>query len=65
VTITLRVTDNCVVLRVADNGAGFDPKQPVDGFGLRGMRNRAAQIGGRLNVHSGEAGTAVELEVPR
>jgi signal transduction histidine kinase len=65
VTITLRVKENCASMRVEDNGAGFDPDEPVDGFGLRGMRNRAAQVGGRLSVHSGPGGTAVELEVPR
>jgi signal transduction histidine kinase len=65
VTITLRVNENCVSMRVADNGVGFEQDDPVDGFGLRGMRNRAAQVGGKLTVHSGEDGTAVELEVPR
>lgn len=65
VTITLRVNENCVSMRVADNGVGFEQDDPVDGFGLRGMRNRAAQVGGKLSVHSGEDGTAVELEVPR
>jgi signal transduction histidine kinase len=64
VTITLRVNENCVSMRVADNGVGFDTDRLADGFGLRGMRNRAAQVGGRLTVHSGDGGTAVELEVP-
>lgn len=65
VTITLQVNENCVTMRVHDNGGGFDPAGATDGFGLRGMRNRAAQVGGRLNVHSGTDGTTVELEVPR
>lgn len=64
-TITLRVNENCVSLRVADNGVGFDADEPANGFGLRGMGNRAAQVGGKLSVHSGADGTAVELEVPR
>lgn len=61
----MRVNESCVALEVRDNGVGFDPDAPVHGFGLRGMRNRAARVGGRLTVHSGEHGTAVELEVPR
>jgi signal transduction histidine kinase len=65
VTITLQVNENCVSMRVADNGVGFDPHRLADGFGLRGMRNRAAQVGGKLIVHSGDDGTSVELEVPR
>ena len=65
VTISLRVNENHATLRVSDNGSGFDQAMPADGFGLRGMRNRAAQVGGTLSVHSGENGTTVELEVPR
>ncbi len=65
VTITLRVDEDRAALRVADNGVGFDPAAATDGFGLRAMRGRAAQIGGRLAVHSGAGGTTVELEVPR
>jgi signal transduction histidine kinase len=65
VTITLRVNESCASMRVKDNGVGFDPGQPADGFGLRGMRNRAGQVGGQLTVHSGTQGTTVELEVPR
>jgi signal transduction histidine kinase len=65
VTVSLQVKENHATLRVSDDGAGFDPAVPADGFGLRGMRNRAAQVGGTLSVHSGESGTTVELEVPR
>jgi signal transduction histidine kinase len=65
VTVSLQVKENHATLRVSDDGVGFDPAMPADGFGLRGMRNRAAQVGGTLSVHSGEGGTTVELEVPR
>jgi signal transduction histidine kinase len=64
VTVSLQVDENHATLRVSDDGVGFDPATPADGFGLRGMRNRAAQVGGRLSIHSGENGTTVELEVP-
>jgi len=65
VSIRLRVNGSAARLRVADDGAGFDTSRPPDGFGLLGMRSRAAQVGGSLSVHSGESGTTVELEVPR
>ena len=65
VTVSLQVKENNATLRVSDDGVGFDAAVPADGFGLRGMRNRAAQVGGTLSVHSGEGGTTVELEVPR
>jgi len=58
-----------VELRVRDNGRGFDPEAPAapghDGFGLRSMRQRAEQMGGRLSVNSRPgAGTEVVLEAP-
>jgi len=57
-------------LRVRDDGAGIDPKvlanYGLDGhYGLRGMPERAAVIGGELAVWSEVgAGTEVELRVP-
>jgi signal transduction histidine kinase len=39
-------------LQVVDDGKGFDPTLPYDGFGLIGMRERAERIGGRLTVVS-------------
>ena len=41
-----RPRDPTVLLTVADDGAGFD-RGRADGYGLRGMRARAAQVGGR------------------
>ncbi|MGH3759953.1 sensor histidine kinase [Actinophytocola sp.] len=65
VSICLRVDGSAAVLRVADDGTGFDITRPSDGFGLVGMRSRATQVGGSLSVHSGASGTTVEVEVPR
>ncbi len=65
VTVSLQVNEESARLRVSDDGVGFDLEAPADGFGLRGMRTRAAQVDGTLSVHSGPGGTTVELEVPR
>jgi signal transduction histidine kinase/ligand-binding sensor domain-containing protein len=57
-------------LRVRDDGKGIDPKvlanQGLEGhYGLRGMPERAALIGGKLAVWSrAGAGTEVELRLP-
>src|SRR6185436_19136744 len=57
-------------LRVRDDGKGIDPavlaNQGTDGhYGLRGMPERAALIGGKLAVWSeAGAGTEVELRLP-
>ncbi len=57
-------------LRVAigDDGRGFDPSQPgltSRHLGLTSMRERAAHIGGRLEIDSAPGrGTTVEVSVP-
>lgn len=57
---------SAVVLRVVDDGSGFDPHNGNGsvggGNGLGNMRNRAAEIPGTLTVTSAlEEGTTVEL----
>lgn len=57
-----------VIVEVADDGRGFDPAETVsDGhLGLITMRERAEDLGGRLEVRSRRgAGTRVTLRVPR
>src|SRR5258707_5624787 len=60
---------NDLPLRVSDNGIGIDPAvadRGKDGhFGLQGMRERAARIGGKLTlVSSSNSGTEIRLIVP-
>ena len=70
VTVNLNYGANEVVLRVQDNGVGFDlPAVQIDkkgtSFGLIGMRQRAEQIKGQLIVDSAKnQGTAVRLTIP-
>jgi signal transduction histidine kinase len=58
-----------LTLSVSDNGVGIDPAivdKGKDGhFGLQGMRERAARIGGKLKlVSSSKSGTEINLLVP-
>ncbi|MGH8468290.1 MAG: sensor histidine kinase [Gammaproteobacteria bacterium] len=39
-------------LLILDDGKGFDPTLPCDGFGLIGMKERAGRIGGELTIAS-------------
>jgi signal transduction histidine kinase len=51
------------VLRVIDNGVGFDPDGVVDdGFGIMSMKEQATSIGASLSILSAPgAGTTVEI----
>jgi two-component system sensor histidine kinase UhpB len=54
-----------VVLRVSDDGRGFDTSAEPGPGGIRGMRERAVLVGGALAVKSTPPhGTEVRLEVP-
>ncbi|MEU6589496.1 GAF domain-containing sensor histidine kinase [Streptomyces sp. NPDC046881] len=56
------------VLRVADDGSGFDPtavRRAGRHLGLVSMRDRASGVGGTLTVESAPGkGTTIEMEVP-
>ncbi|GAA2462270.1 GAF domain-containing sensor histidine kinase [Streptomyces macrosporus] len=68
VTVTLTRRDTATVLRVADDGRGFDPsavRRAGRHLGLVSMRDRAGGVGGTLTVESEPGkGTVVEMEVP-
>jgi signal transduction histidine kinase len=71
--VLLRAHRGRIVLEIRDEGRGFDPP-PLTGpeatersehIGLRGMRERAAMIGGSLRIRSQPGrGTRVLVEVP-
>jgi signal transduction histidine kinase len=64
VTVALSPARSGVRLCIADNGIGFADDH-TDGFGLRGMRARAMQVGGTLTVTpTPGGGTTVTVEVP-
>lgn len=53
-----------LTLTAADDGRGY-PAEPADGFGLRGVRERAAQLGGSLTLEARPGGGAqLRLSVP-
>ncbi|MDT9701723.1 GAF domain-containing sensor histidine kinase [Streptomyces sp. P17] len=68
VDVTLDRCGTGAVLRVMDNGGGFDPKtvrRAGRHLGLVSMRDRASGVGGTLSVESAPGkGTTIELEVP-
>lgn len=52
-------------LIVHDDGTGFDASDAGDGFGLRGMRERAESLGGTCVITSGDDGTTIDVAIPR
>jgi signal transduction histidine kinase len=70
VTVSLDICSDQITLRVVDDGAGFDLGviEPTSGrhLGLISMRERAAELGGQLELHSEPGkGTEVVVVVPR
>jgi two-component system sensor histidine kinase UhpB len=58
--------DGAVVLRVRDDGRGFDASRRDSSYGIRGMRERAMLIGASMSIEStAPHGTEVLLRVPR
>jgi signal transduction histidine kinase len=65
--VRLRVAEanGTIEVLVQDDGAGFDTGAGLSGFGLRGMRERVALVGGRLVITSTPgAGTTVRAVIP-
>lgn len=71
IMIDLDYQDAKMIIKVADNGKGFDSDNHMSslnskGLGLSNMRNRIAMIQGKLVLNStGGKGTEVMIEVPR
>ncbi|MGW9024774.1 GAF domain-containing sensor histidine kinase [Streptomyces sp. NPDC055722] len=68
VEVTLEKCGPGAVLRVTDDGSGFDPtaiRRAGRHLGLVSMRDRAGGVGGTLTVESAPGkGTTIEMEVP-
>ena len=64
-TVELVATGQHLVLRVTDDGDGFDPDDHSEGHGLAIMRERAQLIGGQLNLFSRRGGgTTIAVRLP-
>lgn len=62
VDIALEVSADRLSISLHDNGVGLG--DAGEGFGLRGLRERAEALGGRAGVESAGAGTTLTIEVP-
>ena len=65
VWLELTLQNEEVTLAVGDDGDGFPPAAKQKGFGLRGLQERAAQLGGELVLESRPGGGAqVSFRLP-
>lgn len=71
VNISLASADGMLKLAVEDNGVGFNVQEALakrDSFGLSGMRERVALLGGKFHVESRmegtKKGTKISIELP-
>jgi signal transduction histidine kinase len=64
VQISVGEGDGVLRARIEDDGCGFDVDAVTRGFGLTGMRERLALLGGRLEITSSERGTTVAATLP-
>jgi signal transduction histidine kinase len=71
VNISLASADGTLKLSVEDNGVGFNVEEALqkrDSFGMSGMRERVALLGGQFHVDSrmegSKRGTKISIELP-
>lgn len=68
VNLSLHSTDGLLRLNVEDDGVGFEVKAALekrDSFGIAGMRERVALLGGRFEIRSRPGrGTKISVELP-
>lgn len=69
VFVDFEIAHGWAKIRLQDNGRGFEPGNYIKGdgrhFGLQTMRERAASVGGSLEVHSATGrGTSIVIHLP-
>ena len=65
-TVRLEVASEKVTLQIEDDGAGFSRRAAhIRGFGLTGMRERAAALGGLMRIRTERGkGTNIQIQLP-
>lgn len=53
-----------ILITIRDDGHGFDPSTPSEGYGLTSMRERISLVGGQIEITSSGSGTAIAAIVP-
>lgn len=64
VSTSLLQKDHHLVLKVRDNGCGFNEECMHSGFGLRGIRGRLNRHGGSIKMQEADPGLEVTVKIP-
>ncbi|MEY4519838.1 MAG: hypothetical protein RLZZ499_2438 [Cyanobacteriota bacterium] len=65
VSIRGQPTSEGIILKIEDNGRGFNPNRVNSGYGLLGMKERVDNLGGNFQIDSAIArGTCIQVTLP-
>ncbi len=65
VNVSITSTENNLLVRVADDGKGFDPEKKRKGIGIFNMLNRIESFNGEMKIESAPGkGTSVQIIIP-
>jgi PAS domain S-box-containing protein len=65
IQIAVKIIDNAIILRIYDNGKGFDTKAQKTGIGLRNIKKRAETLYGKFILNSAPGqGCEIIVEIP-
>lgn len=67
ISVSLKYKDSKYILKIADNGIGFDENKIDKGdshFGLSIMKERVYLLNGKIEINSSKNGTLIAIEIP-
>lgn len=64
ILVALSESESFLIVKIQDDGIGFDLKQNSDGIGIRNMKTRIAKLHGEIFFNSSKKGTEVLLKIP-
>jgi signal transduction histidine kinase len=65
ISVDVRARDGWLDVSVSDDGVGLDPRRRAGGFGLRGIEERARELGGTVSLESATGhGATLSIRLP-
>lgn len=65
VYVTFGLKNKLITLLIKDDGIGYDPRTPTNGIGVLGMKERIAQLSGKVKIKTKPGkGTCIKIYIP-